>query len=844
MRRDGSQSGRTLMNEAMDRADANAAANPGGGGGGGGAWNIPPVARLPPRTGTMPAPAFVFGGGSAVPGGGFNFGSGAAFEPTGYIHGTPGHYVPGSGGAAPEPRRQPRSAFVGLAAREVNMRNYPRAGAPEPLSRAEASSGAILNGAGPWARMQRNQPFLDRVTAVERLRKSNPTAARALNRDLTKRYAFPKGDEDWLLRTNTNWGPEQVEQHSAAVASLKSTLRNTDLTLLASVRGDILHTTHGVSANVELGTIRPRQTLEMAKSFVKQRGSIAELTVNMADDSVRLTEFEQFTAQLSVSREGLTWIRGQLAHGTSSKTGTHYYTAVQLDNISKFYQTQEVLALSNIRSLRASQLSGVGYDRIDRWLHNLALDIVRVEQAYENIMGQIGEEYPGYETMMEAIEQATANEYEAGVKVENFAHRIYEVASLIIATNDLHYTAAGNDYIKEKMFDLLAHLRVLVLHLEYKGSDEYACLHLLDLDESHKIVEDLTNRNATFRRTLYESSVMYASGTAGSIELLKMAGRSVKVATRTLANVGRFATGNGASVNEAWEGTKTLLKKASQPIVSSLVSFFKDYFQDEPDDAAALDEDDETDIDPEQLQAIVEKIRARAVEEYPRRTAQINGIAAGLDEGIAECGMIRGGLEEAAAIGDTRDETMDDIMERFQQDVLTKKANKKQLQALARAELTKADTELQAESAKNGGILQLTSENAISAEAATIMNNAAEEGGIIDLPMSGVNLSDRGAVRANAEASINYYRIFVEESLAEDWAESDWLVDQGYTRNYANEEWLENQGYPSNNEEWSEIRGMHPAPPRPRNRSTKAPYKEKNIEGLYNNRNMENSGNE
>ena len=102
----------------------------------------------------------------------------------------------------------------------------------------------------------------------------------------------------------------------------------------------------------------------------------------------------------------------------------------------------------------------------------------------------------------------------------------------------------------------------------------------------------------------------------------------------------------------------------------------------------------------------------------------------------------------------------------------------------------------------------------------------------------------RGAVRANAEASINYYRIFVEESLADDWAESDWLVDQGYTRNYANEEWLENQGYPSNNEEWSEIRGMYPAPQRPRNRSTKAPYKKEDVKKLYRNRNMENSGNE
>ena len=85
--------------------------------------------------------------------------------------------------------------------------------------------------------------------------------------------------------------------------------------------------------------------------------------------------------------------------------------------------------------------------------------------------------------------------------------------------------------------------------------------------------------------------------------------------------------------------------------------------------------------------------------------------------------------------------------------------------------------------------------------------------------MSTVNLSDRRALNANSRDSVNYYRRFVEESLADQWHESEWLLAQGYTRNYNNQGWLGMQDYKSNNEEWTEIRGRHPDPPRPPPRS-------------------------
>jgi hypothetical protein len=288
-----------------------------------------------------------------------------------------------------------------------------------------------------------------------------------------------------------------------------------------------------------------------------------------------------------------------------------------------------------------------------------------------------------------------------------------------------------------------------------------------------------------------------------------MAGRSIKAGTRRFGNLVRYVKGNGVSVNDVWEGTKQILKRTSQPIVSSILSVYRDFFHDEPEEIAALDADDETDINTENLEWVVETLRTRAAAQYPGRAEQIDRLTAGLGEGIAQCSELRTRLEEETYAEQIDDRDVDGLIAEFHSDVEKKIRNRKELQAMARLEVAQADREIAAE-ADQERRLQLTVEsNPISAEAAEIINNASQEGGIVDLPMSGVNVSDRGALRANAEESINYHRRFLQQSLQDSWAEYEWLIAQGYAENSNNNAWLENQGYGenANNRAWRENQG-------------------------------------
>jgi hypothetical protein len=235
-----------------------------------------------------------------------------------------------------------------------------------------ARPGTLFDPSGPWAYMPKTKVLGQ--AALEHFANTygQPEIARQKRRNYAKKYRHPTGANAWLVSSETGWGPEQATLHKKAISSLKNTMRDPDVALLTAIRADLIHSTRGVPNNVEMGTVVPRQTLAFAKSVVKHKGSITKLNVDLSDDSARLENFELYCVQLTTAREGQAWVAAQLDKGTTSKSGKHVRVYHNLTSIDEFYRCQEAIAEANIRALKETQLEGLGYDRIDRFIYNIA----------------------------------------------------------------------------------------------------------------------------------------------------------------------------------------------------------------------------------------------------------------------------------------------------------------------------------------------------------------------------------------------------------------------------------------------------------------------------------------
>ena len=448
-----------------------------------------------------PPQGFAFGSAAAQPQG-FAFGSAAA-QPQGFGFvssqwGVPGHYGPGGAAAAPRKVKGPRrpqglgslpSMLVRMSessnSAESNNSQITRAnGESVELAQqrkrsarrrgkgkisAESNRFVVPPGGGgmydptaSWRHFPRTEEI--QRSAMHHMQRTDDRMTAAINNHHRAKYAHPTGAESWHVGREEDWGMGQVELHRKAVSSLKETFKRPDLSLLAALRADIIKETSGVANNMELGSVDPVKALEVAKTLIKHNGSVTRLHIDMADDSTRLEGFLEYVAQLHTAREGQAWIRAQLDAGQKSKSGKHVIVASQLQKIKSFYNVKEELALVNIRSLRETQAPTIGYDRIDRMFRDIALDIFRAQRAYrENIEGL--DRYPGYREMIDTIVAVSADDEDEGVHIPRLIKKLDQLASLIIATRDLHMTERGNRYIKEKMFDVLANLFIKEIKL-------------------------------------------------------------------------------------------------------------------------------------------------------------------------------------------------------------------------------------------------------------------------------------------------------------------------------------------------------------------------------------------
>ena len=715
---------------------------------------------------------------------GFGQGFGQGFAEQQGDWGVPGHYGPSGAAAAPRrkatakkgPRRpQGFGSLPGGMPSMVNSGNESAASNNSQVTRGpdesvqEASQrkksrsrknsrphghGAMY--AAPWQNMHGEPEF--QMEAARHMALNDPEMRKTISMHHKAKYAHPTGNEPWHVGREENWGMGEIKLHRKAVSSLKETIKRPDLALLAALRADMIRGTAGVSNNAELGSIEPIKALDLAKIIMKQAGSVTRLTIRMADDATRLEGYTEYVAQLQTAREGQAWVTTQLSQGKHSKSGKHVAVAAQLENVKGFYKVQEELALANIRSLRETQAPTVGYDRIDRMFRDIALDINRAQTGYEEAVEGLGE-YPGYRAMIDIVAAHTADEEDEGVRIPHITHKMEQLASLIIASTDLHRTERGTNFIKEKMFDVLAHFRLLIVQLEYRGESDYSSLSYINFEISQRMVTDLMSRSSSYRRTqVYESGILLAGGATIPIELLKAAGRTLKASTRTLARGVRNIRGNQQGINGLWEATKVLMKRACQPLFGALTNLVQDYFEDSPH-TASLSMNMDEDVAPAQLELVVEDLRARIVERWPEKKREANQLAYSVQAEVAVCAELRSDITtEYESIPNNQGNmtngdqmSLSSIMKRYERDVQTKLRNRRTIISSTRDELRVQDNQIGQYISEEAPVLTLAIEQPITEGIVEAVIDGSQEGTAFDLPMTPHGLNTPGEVRRDAE---------------------------------------------------------------------------------------------
>ena len=622
--------------------------------------------------------------------------------------------------------------------------------------------------AAPWQNMHGDQEF--QMEAARHMSRT-PEMKMAVNTHYKAKYAHPTGNESWHVGKEENWGMGEIKVHRKAISSLKETIKRPDLALLAALRADMIRGSSGVSNNVELGSIEPLKGLDLAKTLLKQAGSVTRLTVRMADDATRLEGFTEYVAQLQTAREGQAWVSTQLGEGKQSKSGKHVAVAAQLENIKAFYKVQEELALANIRSLRETQAPTVGYDRIDRMFRDIALDINRAQTAYEEAI-EVLDKYPGYREMIDIIAAHTADEEDDGVRIPNISRKMNQLASLIIASDGLHPTERGTNFIKEKMFDALAHFKLLILYLEYGGEPDYSSLSYINFELSQTMVNDLMRRSSTYRRVnVYESGILLAGGAAIPIELLKSVGRALKASTRTLGRGVRNIRGNEGGINGIWEATKVLMKRACQPLFGALTNLVQDYFEDSPY-SEALSMNMEEDVEPAQIEAVVEDLRQSIVARFPEKQREANQIAYRVQGELAICSEIRENInteyESMTNQGNennTDQMSLSSIMKHFDRDVKTKLRNRRSMMDSTRDELREQGVQTHRFISEEAPLFASLIEQPIPESVAEAVIDGSQEGSTFNLPMTPHGLNDYTQVQQDAENVLQHSLEELQEQL-------------------------------------------------------------------------------
>ena len=405
------------------------------------------------------------------------------------------------------------------------------------------------------------------------------------NNNGNAKFSIPEGREAWMsAQEKHDWSTQRMEKHAEALVSVRTMLQRKDQAILESLRHEIEVDRRGIANNMEEYSYKPVNTMGTIKLILKREATKRTAATDFVEIE-GLSELDEYLAVADTCRTAQADLQHQISSLKQSVDGKHIIRHQELLALKDYYESEESIAMAHVKSLKHTRINTVKFSRLDKLFNGVALDLLLALR----IKDELWERLPAgqnldYYFMAQTIRESSG---EDDIDIDDFDRRLEQIAHLVLAVDGLHVTSAGEQHMKETMFDIIAMLKIHIIELRYariNGAEEYAFLDFLDLRQYEQHVKHLASSRDAYRRQLYERKLIYAGGVAVPVEVLKATGRALAASAGLLhsatevvkqqgffSGIARISASVSSSVRQSvTQGTEAVLKRCLQPVYEYL----------------------------------------------------------------------------------------------------------------------------------------------------------------------------------------------------------------------------------------------------------------------------------
>jgi len=405
------------------------------------------------------------------------------------------------------------------------------------------------------------------------------------NNNGNAKFSIPEGREAWMTSEEKHdWSTQRMEKHADALVSVRSMLQRKDQAILEALRHEIEVDRRGIANNMEDYSYKPVNTMGTIKLILKREATKRTAATDFVEIE-GLSELDEYLAVADTCRTAQADLNHQIGSLKHSADGRHIVRHQELQALKDYYESEESIAMAHVKSLKHTRINTVKFSRLDRMFNGFALDLLLALRIKDELWERLDAgQNLDYYFMVQSIREVSG---EDDVDIEDFDRRLEQIAHLVLAVDGLHVTSAGEQHIKETMFDIIAMLKMHIIELRYariNGAEEYAFLDFLDLRQYEQHIKHLGSSRDAYRRQLYERKLIYAGGVAVPVEVLKATGRALAASAGLLhsatevvkqqgffSGIARLSASVSSSVRQSvTQGTEAVLKRCLQPVYEYL----------------------------------------------------------------------------------------------------------------------------------------------------------------------------------------------------------------------------------------------------------------------------------
>jgi hypothetical protein len=321
---------------------------------------------------------------------------------------------------------------------------------------------------------------------------------------------------------------------------------------LAHVRLEVITASSGVYTRLLEDTVHPHGSVDIIKGLLK------ELSTNRAATyrEELLAQSSQFERNLALCIEAQSGYSKATVELDRLKTMNvkpgelkRREVEIKLKNEREMYEgvyQSASVELAVIGEMSSYSVSFVKLDELFkelveqldnscRWIETLERDsgiVLTRKERREAVFREFSPHKDEIEVGRPVQFESFSNHYD----IESFKDKIEELAYLVSLATDLKEWPAGTEFVKDRMYGILAILTTYNLKLQYEGQRGYSFLRYVQTKTAYnRLIQQILKTAPSIRESIYDEGIVMVGGKTSLLEGAKCALRLLKRTTKAAA---------------------------------------------------------------------------------------------------------------------------------------------------------------------------------------------------------------------------------------------------------------------------------------------------------------------